>query len=435
MLLLRRLSMSLGVSAGRVPLIPRRVFSASLAGDPKPEGAIIVERPSACMATVILNRPKALNALTEDMCEGMKNLQLEWREARGGGSQPPPHLFVLRGRGRAFCAGGDVKAVWQELQGMKKEEGEKREKGVASVVGTGRRGSLHADFFRKEYEMNYLLGTSKVVQVSLWDGTVMGGGVGISIFGAYRVATENTLFAMPETGIGLFPDVGSSSWLPGLQPPGFGLYLGLTGVRIRASDLLKTGIATHYVTSDKLRDLEDALSSLETTAETAAAKVGAVLQRFQGQSIQGLDTSSSLLPHFSANISNTFGPAAEGAGRLEEAIKTLHAAASTCAWSRDTLQLISKMSPTSLRLTYQQLQQGRGKDLRDCLIIEYRLMMRCLAAHDFSEGIRALLVDKDQQPKWRPAMPPDDVDDYFLPLAKQNELHLSTGNRRQGTLD
>ena len=390
----------------------RRNFSAPKDAKAAEKGmdtpTLVFERSSANMATILLNRPKALNALNIDMCAGMKSHLLDWR-----GNLQPPHLFVLKGAGgKAFCAGGDVKTVWQELH----------DRGASIPIGTGERGLVHTDFFRQEYEMNYLLGTSKVVQVSLWDGIVMGGGVGISVLGAFRVATEKTMFAMPETAIGLFPDVGSSSWLPHLKPTGFGLYMGLSGARLRAADLLATGIATHFISSEKLPELESALASLETTSDSAHMRVKTLLQSFHEQSIPNMDTSQGILPRYASNITATFGSTACSP---EDILRTLEANAPTCTWSRETLQLISKMSPTSLQLTCRQLQEGQGKNLGECLEMEFRLVMRCMAAPDFKEGIRALLVDKDHNPKWQPATSRDDkMQGYFAPLVPHNELNL-----------
>ncbi len=163
--------------------------------------------------TIELNRPKALNALSLDMCHQMKALLKN--DINGEGSDVA--AFIVKGAGgKAFCAGGDVRAIYTEL-------GECSKNGIR--IGTGQPGFLHTDFFRHEYIMNYLLGTSIVPQISLWDGIVMGGGVGISVLGEFRVATEKSLFAMPETAIGLFPDVGSSAWLPHLED-GYGNYIG-----------------------------------------------------------------------------------------------------------------------------------------------------------------------------------------------------------------
>jgi enoyl-CoA hydratase/carnithine racemase len=162
---------------------------------------------------VELNRPKALNALSLEMCNQIKTLLLE----RINSENSTVGAFLLKGSGeKAFCAGGDVKSIWQELINMKNNQ---------STIGNGKPGFLHTDFFRQEYIMNYLLGTSLKPQISIWNGIVMGGGVGVSVLGEFRVATEKSMFAMPETAIGLFPDVGSSAWLPHLAD-GYGNYIG-----------------------------------------------------------------------------------------------------------------------------------------------------------------------------------------------------------------
>jgi len=215
------------------------------------------------VVTITLNRPKALNALDLDMCASLKETLLQWRRpsasSSSSSSSSPPRLFILKSSSpKAFCAGGDVKSVYTELLSLPPE-----------AIGTGAKGTLHADFFRTEYEMNYLLATSPVPQISLWDGIVMGGGVGVSMYGRYRVATEKTLFAMPETNIGLFPDVGASSWLPLLMPKGLGLLLGMSGKRLTARELIDAGIATHYVHSSKLPELEAALSSSSSSSPSS----------------------------------------------------------------------------------------------------------------------------------------------------------------------
>lgn len=374
----------------------------------------IIISSSKNAVSVTLNRSKALNALNASMCQEMKSLLLKWKL-----DPNPPCVFTVKGAGgKAFCAGGDVKSVWQELHDANKPGGI-----GTGQIGSGARGSVHSDFFRIEYEMNYLIGTSKIPQVSLWDGIVMGGGVGISALGKFRVATEKTLFAMPETAIGLFPDVGSSFWLSNLKPSGVGLYIGLSGVRLQASDLLHTGIATHYVRSANLERLETALSQVENSAN-----VKDVLDGFHAESISSLDSSKALLPKYSEEISSTFGHT----NGIAEIFESMQRASSVknCVWSKDTLQLMSKMSPTSLHLTHMQLQRGAGRTLRDCLEMEFRLMMRCMKAPDFSEGIRAVLVDKDQNAQWNPKdfrdVSPDAIEKYFTPLDDANELFLSS---------
>lgn len=359
-----------------------------------------------------LNRPKALNALDGPMCQGIKDLLLRWKRTS---HSEQPLVFVVKGAGgKAFCAGGDVKTVWQELQDLKKSTAS------SSEIGSGASGFVHSDFFRVEYEMNYLLGTSRVPQVSLWDGIVMGGGVGVSVLGRFRIATEKTLFAMPETAIGLFPDVGSSFWLPGLQPVGFGLYMGLSGVRLRASDLLQSGIATHYVRSGEIDQL---VASLKAVKESNGVKQ--VLDDFHERSIKSVDSSIAILPRYAQKISNVFGDAKS----VSHVFDMLLQQQGACEWSRETLALMNKMSPSSIHVTYAQLQRGKGRSLQECLEMEFRLMMRCMAAPDFTEGIRAVLVDKDHNPRWQPAGVQDVsetmVSKYFEPLAPSNELKLS----------
>jgi enoyl-CoA hydratase/carnithine racemase len=176
------------------------------------------------VAIAHLNRPKVLNSLSIDVCKEMNGHLIEWKRA----TTHDVTAFILKSTSeKAFCAGGDVKAIWTAAEARR----------GSADLGTGNPGSLETDFFREEYTMNYLLGTSPIPQVSLWNGIVMGGGVGISIFGNFRVATEKALFAMPETTIGLVPDVGGSFWLPHIQPAGAGLYVGLSGCRLGKIDV------------------------------------------------------------------------------------------------------------------------------------------------------------------------------------------------------
>lgn len=357
-----------------------------------------------------LNRPKALNSLDTAMCADLKSLLLQWRDEDEGRR---PLLFVVKGAGdRSFCAGGDVKAVWQELQEMRTR---------SQSVGTGARGSLHVDFFRTEYEMNYLLGTTTIPQVSLWNGIVMGGGVGISVLGKYRVATEKTIFAMPETAIGLFPDVGSSYWLPKLKPAGFGLYMGLSGARLEASDLIQTEIATHFVLSSHLENLESDLSKIDDSRQ-----VDQILATFHLKSLPFLKTSNAVLPLSAVKITDVFASHDDEPDvRLEKILEKLSARARTCSWSKDTLERISNMSRTSLLLTQLQLKRGATMTLKECLEMEFRLMMRCIAAPDFTEGIRAVLIDKDHSPRWVSTPNSQGLRDYFSNLEKaENELAL-----------
>lgn len=261
---------------------------------------------------------------------------------------------------------------------------------------------------------------------SFWDGIVMGGGVGISIYGKYRVATENTLFAMPETAIGLFPDVGSLYWMPRMLSPAMAVYLALTGDRLRAADLLQLGLATHYVPSAELEQLETALvtatQSLEPTAtmETALAPV---LLSFH----QSLAPEESPLAQKKTKIEQVFGSALEnkqhGVEIICENLEKLDD-----DFGRQTLATLQKMSPTSLKVTLEGLRRGAQQaTIADDLVMEFRMAQHCMReGSDFREGVRAALVDKDGNPKWNPPtleqVTDEMVESFFEPLEHEWEI-------------
>lgn len=381
------------------PLKPRFIRNATRMSSSVPP-ILINENASGNTITVTLNRPKALNALDKEMCGGIKDMVNGWTSSAGS---KKPLAFLLKGAGdKAFCAGGDVKSIWDEIanEGLDKSE-----------IGIGKSGYKHSDFFRTEYEMNYALGISDVPQISFWNGFVMGGGVGVSVLGKYRVANEKTMFAMPETAIGLFPDVGSSSWLPQLKPSGFGMYIGLTGQRLFAYDLLTSGIATHYVPAEKTPELEEALNNI---------KEGDNVEDILVKYTETPDDSKSLLKQHESAIENCFHPS-KSLAEIKDALKAVSKSGSVSAeWAQKTLNTLSKMSPTSILVTYHQLQRGAGNSLKDCLEMEFRLSQRCMAGPDFTEGIRAVLVDKDHNPQWQQA--PDNVEPYFESLAYDLKL-------------
>lgn len=334
-------------------------------------------------ATATLNRPKALNALTLGMIELLAPKLREWAAA------PTVRQIVLKGAGeRAFCAGGDVRAAY--------------EAGLAVKRG-GKQSALTRDFFFEEYRLNRQLARFPKPVVSLIDGVCMGGGVGLSVHGRYRVATERTLFAMPETAIGLFPDVGGSFFLPRL-PGRVGRFLGLTGERLKAADLVHLGLATHYVPSARLAELEAAL---------AGEAADRVLAEFDA------DPGAAELPAREAAIARCFSP-----DRIEGILAALDAEGQE--WTAKLAERLRKMSPTSLKISLRQLDLGAAMSIEDGLRMEFRMVQRCMAADDFYEGIRAVLIDKDHAPKWTPASL-DAVDAaavarYFAPLALGDEL-------------
>jgi enoyl-CoA hydratase len=321
---------------------------------------------------ITLNRPKALNALDQPMCLAIDAALKAWEK------DDAISAVVIRGGGdRAFCAGGDVRLA--------------REDGLAWKQGKGD-GRIMRDFFRDEYRMNRRIATFPKPYIALIDGITMGGGVGLSVHGSHRLATPRTQLAMPETGIGLFPDVGTSHVLPHL-PDEIGTYLGLTGARIGAADCLLLGIATHIVDHERIESLLAALAAPGTDIEAAVADHTAAAGEPE------------LWPHRTV-IGRCFGH-----DRVEDILTVLDGDGGDFAAA--TAATIRTMSPTSLKLTLNEMRKGRSLGIDDCLRMEYRLSQSVLAGHDFYEGVRAQLVDKDRRPKWYPATL-DAVDDSAI---------------------
>jgi len=339
-----------------------------------------------------MNRPRALNALNLPMVRKMQVAMEEWEK------DPNVALVVIKGAGgKAFCAGGDIRAV----------------------TDAGKRGDpLPQNFFKEEYILNHKIGTYAKPYVALIDGITMGGGVGLSVHGMFRVATEKTMFAMPETAIGLFPDVGGGHFLPKLEG-NLGVYLALTGFRLRGRDITKMGIATHFVESTKLSELEEALTSLSASA--GPSDVEAVLADFQNQSKLDADKDLALRPNID-NINKHF------SGESMEAIFT-SLEKDGSEWAIKQLETLKKMSPTSMKITLRLLLEGKSRSLAEDLQVEYRLSQRCCEDKDFYEGVRAVLIDKDHSPQWNPGHIKDvtasKVDWYFSPLDAKRELTLS----------
>ncbi|KAF7287988.1 hypothetical protein GWI33_000048 [Rhynchophorus ferrugineus] len=344
------------------------------------EESDVLTREIGDKGIIILNRPKALNSLNLSMVNKIYPALKKWETTKS--------LVIVKGEGgKAFCAGGDVKAI-----------------ALAAFKGD----KMGHEFFRWEYTNNGLIGTYKIPYIAFIDGIVMGGGVGLSVHGPYRVATERSLFAMPETQIGLFPDVGGSHFLPRLEGR-LGWYLALTGVRLKGADIFKAGIATHLVDSSKLNNLEEDL--LQTSNES---DIKTVLAKYHNDN----KSEFSLSPYMD-KINHCF-----GAPTVEEVFIRLVKDGSQ--WAEETIKTLNKMSPTSLKITYRQLEYGKSLNLLDCLRMEYRMAVNCVNNHDFREGVRALLIDKDQSPKWQPATLEDVtdeiVDSYFEKLPEKQEL-------------
>ncbi|XP_071328625.1 3-hydroxyisobutyryl-CoA hydrolase, mitochondrial [Trachinotus anak] len=335
---------------------------------------------------ITMNRPKVLNALNLNMIRQIYPQLKKWE------SDSDTDLVIIRGAGgKAFCAGGDIRAVTE-----------------AGKVGD----PLAQDFFREEYILNNAIGTCRKPYIALIDGITMGGGVGLSVHGQFRVATEKTLFAMPETAIGLFPDVGGGYFLPRLQGR-LGLFLALTGFRLKGRDVQRAGVATHFVESKKIPDLEKELVDLKSPS---AEDVTRVLDTYQTQSSLDSEKPFVLDKHMS-DIDRLF-----SSGSVEGIVQNLKADGSEFA--KKQAEILSKMSPTSLKITYRQLQAGATLSLQDVLVMEYRLSQACMRGCDFYEGVRAVLVDRDQNPTWNPSALEDvsdqSVDQCFSSLGEKD---------------
>ncbi|KAL2730378.1 hypothetical protein V1477_016189 [Vespula maculifrons] len=334
---------------------------------------------------ITLNRPQALNALNLSMVQKIYPILKKWESTK--------KLVIIEGIGnKAFCAGGDVKAI-------------------VTVLNKPNGSSLGENFFRDEYKLNYLIGTYEKPYIAMIHGITMGGGVGLSVHGKYRIATEKTLFAMPETAIGLFPDVGGSYFLSRLKGK-LGLYLGLTGHRLQGIDVFHAGIATHYIPSEKLQDLKDDLLKLNTN------DIEGVLNKYQ---LQHLMNEFSLSPYIH-KIEKCF-----SSSSVEEIINKLNEDGSE--WAKKIVQTLLKMSPTSLKVTKQCIEKGSKLTLEECLKMEYRLSCACLQKNsDFHEGVTALLITKHRNPVWNPKSLNEVTDEYidqlFKKLPDEKELQV-----------
>lgn len=323
------------------------------------EPEIIFERRGAA-GLVTLNRPRALNALTLRMVETMHAQLRAWET-----DEAVTRIVVRGAGGRAFCAGGDIRHIYEMGRAGRYEET------VAFWLG-----EYQLDAYVKRYPKPY---------VALIEGVVMGGGVGISLHGDHRVASEAYLFAMPETGIGYFPDVGMTYTLPRL-PGRTGTYLAMTGARIGAGDALAVGIATHYAKAAAFDALTDALADGGPIDEALAVHAAAPPE-------------AGPLVRERAVIDTCF--SAESAPAVLAKLDAEASAGSTFA--AETAAVIRSRSPTSVLIAFEQMRRGPDLSFPDAMLTEYRLCERVMRGHDFYEGVRAVIIDKDGRPSWNPA--------------------------------
>jgi len=313
-----------------------------------------------------LNRPKAIHALTTRMCEVMSEALLNWR------ADPAVLAIIIdHAEGRGFCAGGDVVMLWRSGGGDAED-------------------AKH--FFFAEYRLNHLLFTYPKPTIAIMDGITMGGGVGISLPCKFRIATENTRFAMPETSIGLFPDVGGGWYLPRL-PGQVGEFMALTGARLDGAECHYLGLATHYVPQASLPDLVERIST--------SPRLNGAIGNF---AVTPPDAKiAENLPAITRCFSSY---------RLEDVLTALKADESE--WAATELMTLGTKSPLSCKVSLRLMEEGASRaSFEDEMRAEYALAGRVVRTHDFHEGVRALLIDKDNNPQWDPATP-EEVDEEML---------------------
>ena len=320
----------------------------------------ITSRVIGNLGHITLNRPKALNALTLDMCVEITRLMTLWEKDANIGA------VLIDGAGeRAFCAGGDV----------------------ILLHDSGKAGDDRGEtFWRVEYALNELIHRYSKPYITLIDGFVMGGGVGLSVHGAHRVAGDHTLFAMPETGIGYFPDVGGTYFLPRLSYKDFdmavGNWLGMTGARLGARECYTLGIANHYVPTDQHAAFVDAMG--KAALDGSDDKVLDVVEKF----IKAPPAHAPL-------------PAALGAfGATSPADIEAALMSDGSDWAQKQLSIMKKKSPLAVAVTFEALKRGKGMSFRDVMTQELDISLNFMKTQDFYEGIRAQLIDKDRNPKW-----------------------------------
>jgi enoyl-CoA hydratase len=341
------------------------------------------------LGILVLDRPKALNALSLGMVETLETVLDAWA------ADPAVEAVLIRSSSeRAFCSGGDVRAI-----------------GI--LPDPAAREALGRRFFATEYRVNHRINTLKKPFIALLSGVAMGGGLGLSVHGSHRVASETLRMAMPETVLGLFPDVGGA-WFLNRCPGAIGRYLALTGQHIGTADALTAGLATHHVPAAGF----DAL-----TAELVAAPKldRAAVDRMI--TAHAADPGTGTLAARRLEIDRLF-----SGSDLDAVVAAVDRAASGAEWIEEARAVLHHASPTSLRATWRRIVEAPGQDIARVLKDDYRMAVRIVAGHDFPEGVRAIFVDKDRNPRWKPATLAEvteaEIDALLAPLPG-GELSLS----------
>ena len=342
----------------------------------EPHEEEVLARVQNGVGTITLNRPKALNALSLNMIQDLWKILSFWM------NDPNVRVVVLEGSGeKAFCAGGDIRAVYD--------------------AGKAKKFEICDAFFREEYTLNCLIRNYPKPYISMIHGIAMGGGLGVSVNGKYRILSESVMIAMPETGIGFFPDVGGTTFLS--EAPGqVGLYLALTGARLNSADALYAGLGTHFIPKERWTNFKKELQTqdvkdlLDLYSEPLS---GSQLEKDQAE----------IDEHFSKDS-------------VEEIVKSLES--STTPFAEKAFEILKTKSPLSVKIAFHQM---RGRDpkasFEELMKREFRISQHLMHSHDFYEGVRAVLVDKDQSPKWNPmsfdGITPEIIRNYFSSLGEK----------------
>lgn len=345
------------------------------------------------IAFVTLNRTQALNSLSYSMVKQFGGLLSEWE------TDDSVHAVLVRGAGeKAFCAGGDVRFIYDSYQSGSTE---------------------HLQFFCDEYKLDHQIHRFPKPYIALMDGIVMGGGMGIAQGAQFRIATDRTRMAMPETAIGLFPDVGASYFLSRLEGA-MGIYLGITGKDIKAPDILAVGLGDIYLDTYSVVALDDRLKDIEWS-DDHERDIEMALNTLASEPL----TPAVLAPYTDAIDIHFSEP------RLPEIVASLKNESQTSLtdWASQTLAGLEKRSPLMMSVTLEQLHRGRRMSLADCFRMELNMVHACFDQGDFIEGVRALIVEKDQKPRWNPpaldAVTQDDIDSFFVPCWSPPQHPLS----------
>ncbi|KRX02267.1 hypothetical protein PPERSA_04889 [Pseudocohnilembus persalinus] len=355
------------------------------------DGPVQIKQINEHLVDIVMNKPKALNALDLDMIRTM------YKYIKSIDNSNTIKTVWLEGAGeKAFCAGGDIKSLYE-----------------AKISQDPAKLPILENFFREEYMLDYALTQMNPVQIAVMDGIVMGGGVGVSVHAPIRIATEYSVFAMPEAKIGLFTDVGGGYFLSRMRK-NLGLYVGLTGARLKGQELVQTGIADYYIPREKLQSLREKLISTLTN-ESNLQSISKVVQEYSEKVQQDYKNEDQINELFQSES-------------FEEFYKKMEN--DTSDFGKKTFNILQGQNAISLRVIYEQIKRAEKQklDLKDALKIDFRLTQRFMAGNDFHEGVRTVLIDRNDTPKWTYKSPLDvpqqEIDSYFAPLTNCSELDI-----------